>query len=84
MDEDKLCKMLRIVQDCSLLTEYSKHGSQGFLPAATDNICRLKQDSQKSIFDMSFCFNQFTLSAKKDENGLCLRLFCLYEPNSRF
>lgn len=77
MTGDQLWHTVGIIQNCSMLTPLSKHNTQGYLPAAMDNLCKLRENTPKSFFDMASAYNQLTLLADVDANGNCLRdFFC--------
>lgn len=50
MTGDQLWHTVGIIQNCSMLTPLSKHNTQGYLPAAMDNLCKLRENTQKSFF----------------------------------
>ena len=75
---EQLWSTVRIIQDCSMLTADTKHSTAGFLPGVSENICRLRFDSEKSFFDLTSAFNQIPLS-EEEVDGVCIRdLFCFH------
>ena len=72
-------KSFRVVQDASFLTKYSKGGSIGVAPELNETICRLRDDTLLSFYDLSNSFHQVRLSSKENKNGIsCRDLFGTY------
>ena len=72
-------KCFRVVMDASFLTKYTKSHNIGYTPELAEAIGFLNEDDLKSFFDLSSSFHQINLSARKDDQGRCIRdLFATY------
>ena len=77
---DEFCRRnFRIVMDASFLTSYCQSHQMGYTPELGEALSCLREDTLKSLYDLTQSFHQINLSARKDKLGRCIRdLFCTY------